>query len=201
MEKFFHKFLTILCRWALIIVIFVGCGKDKPAEPIYTDDPNLEDWDFLKVGNWWEWEEEVFDEEMKLEDKSIWTNEITLIDGNYIYYDDYYPGSIYGGNKEYMDDTFWGMDEYSPYVFKDSYVGRKDKINYSFIILEVLSINEPVTVPAGTFRCIKTKCYVPYNDEVVWYSYYSKRHGLIMERYEYGDGSSKTRILKSYNIK
>ena len=196
MEKFFHKFLTILCRWALIIVIFTGsCGKDD--EPERDNAP----FEFFKVGNWWEYEKEAFDDKMELTHKWTKVKKITSIDGNFIYYNDV----IDNLENEYVDDTLWGREKDFPFIFRDSYVGRKDKI-YDILTLEVISINEPVIVPAGTFHnCIKVKLYTPsyYKGESAYciYSYISKKYGLIMEQGEYGDGSSYIIKLKSYNIK
>ena len=162
------------------------------------DDSNLESWGFLKVGNRWEYEEGVFNENSELEgDKLPIIEEITNIDGEHISYGN-------GFWTGYVNDTFWGWNDDFPYVFKDSYVGKKHTMYDGFVTLEVLSVNETVDVPGGTFsNCIKTKRFYddPYEENIIIYSYYSKKYGLIMERYEYKNGRSRIKRLKSYNIK
>jgi hypothetical protein len=176
--KFKLKKLLML----LVLTVFVfadGCSsKDNTINPTST----TLNFEFLKVGNKLEYEREICYEngELKYKEEHIYTREITNQDENKFYY------AI--GNELYqskgiwiVDSLVWRWNNGDVILYKNSFVGQKWETSGS--ACEVVSINETVKVPAGTFtNCVKIIETTNLGDGEI---YYSPKYGLIMEKGPY----------------
>ena len=189
------KFFMILCLSALVIVNG-GCSKDKPNNIIDPDkiDENGDGrgWEFLKVGNKWEYKSTTDIVEYP---QYIWTDEIEKIKKSFDY-----PNTDKIALEEHhywyvTDNAFyidgWNIYNDFPLIYKNCKVGQtwyykfnneiglnnkiEDKITRT-----VLSINELVEVPAGTFdNCVKIRETVSRNNKIYIDYYFSYKYGLI----------------------
>jgi len=172
----------------LFLAVLCACNSDDDNNP--NDNNNYFEFEFLKVGNKWEYEISYYDTNgtfiskndityeitaiKKYEGDAGWDNEFIINEGN--------SDSFYENINSLYCEPFWG-DENSgfPTIYKNYYKGQKWKwhneiYNYDWL-REVLSTNETVTIPAGTFyNCIKIR---QNNDEKSIY-YVSRKYGLIM---------------------
>lgn len=163
MKKFYKVSLILL---ALSILVFNGC-EDKTTDPPAVDN----NFTFAKVGNKWTYK---VTSESHISDM---TQEIIKDMGNHIYkVETIYQGASFGTvylfwyvngeeisfnsdstgiSKNFMFDsstevnkTYMSIVEYSPFLQRGDTVYAK-----------ILSLDESVTVPAGTFSCIKIQVW------------------------------------------
>lgn len=163
MKKFYKVSLILL---ALSILVFNGC-EDKTTDPPTVDN----NFTFAKVGNKWTYK---VTSESHISDM---TQEIIKDMGNHIYkVETIYQGASFGtvylfwyvngeeisfntdstglsknflfNNSTEVNKTYMSIIEYSPFMQRGDTVYAK-----------ILSLDESVTVPAGTFSCIKIQVW------------------------------------------
>ena len=195
----FNKFLTILCLSAFIFM--VGCSKDDKPTP----DPNNPNgnggdgsgsygWEFLKVGNKWQYERRVYDafynvtysspysvsEIVKIEKSSAYSNtdEITY-NGDEVNTFGYASDKGLYRSKQDL--------EYNLLLIQKNYqVGQKWTYTYNDgsgdrITHEVLSIGLTVKVVAGTFTgCVKIRRTWSRKKKSYDDYYFSPKYGIIL---------------------
>ena len=219
----FNKFLTILCLSAFIFM--VGCSKDDKPTP----DPNNPNgnggdgsgsygWEFLKVGNKWQYESRYYDKYNNLIYLPSATKpcEIIKIEKSLVY-----PNAdkiIYDDNSDkvniftYVNDkglyeSEFDISENNPLIQKNYYVGQKLFYTYPDGVkqtTEILSIDTSIKVPAGTFSCVKIR--LTFSDSKKRYLdyYFSPKHGIIMtDEYDdayMDDGERSVKVLFSKNF-
>ena len=193
----FNKFLTILCLSAFIFM--VGCSKDDKPTP----DPNNPNgngdgsgsygWEFLKVGNKWQYEVQSYDKYNKPIGSPYTYNsgEIIKIEKspNYSNTDEItYKGDeicLFGCASD--KGLYWtesDLENNFPFINKNYSAGQKWVYTYDDgdkITNEILSINETVKVPAGTFTgCVKIRETYSWNKKSYEDNYFSPKYGIIM---------------------
>ena len=172
----------------LLFTVLCACNSDDDNNP--NDNNNYFKFEFLKVGNKWEYEISYYDTDGNSVDGKI-------IDDDFNPYETYEITAMKKHNNCYWEECVWenqfvvnddnniGFFENAnsitlrpdicanaSVIFKNYYKGQKWEIR------EITSINETVTVPAGKFHnCIKivSKFYGETNIE-----YISPKYGMIM---------------------
>ena len=191
----FNKFLTILCLTAFIFT--VGCNN-KPTNP----NGNGSDFEFLKVGNKWQYETRFYNKDnistyisdtieiIKIE-KSIDYPNTDAITRNID------VGIWYANDKGFYANEIDLNNNYS-IIYKNYYVGQKwsyTDYDGNKITSEVLSINESVTVPAETFSCVKIRETDSKNKSYCYDTYFSPKYGIIMTDYQMEEGVRLENVL------
>ena len=220
--KNLNKLITII-----FLAVLCACNSDDDNNP--NDNNNYFEFEFLKVGNKWEYAECMQTDDCFSNDFG-YTEEITGITN---YNDDwYYPNQVnqidYDVERNTGDNTAWAFigdtvlfthfwwNTWSSkpfsyitggFIFKDEKLGNKilpisiDAID-TYLHRNVVSLNETVTVPAGTFHnCIKIKSNFEYNNQhfegIYFFSY---KYGTIKFIYKEPNKDEKTIHLMRKNF-
>jgi len=218
-----YKIFSLIALCAVMCV--VGCSKDDNSPNNPNNNSNLKDWDWLKVGNKWEYATFFGKSDNP---RYPMTNELIYEDVQEINISYYvYSGSnktkiatkkpakvfytfnnIYNESYWTLTDEFIGDGYGSPEVFINSYVGQKwevDAPDYIHSISEVVSLNTKVTTPSGTFNCIKiihklAKDANLTNPKNRRESYFCKKYGFIQHSIIENDTIFEARKLISKNF-
>lgn len=171
-----YKILSItLC---LSAIIFSGCKKDKDEEPAPTNPGNPAPpaaFSFVKPGNRWIYR--IAQNTSVVDTIKVLTD---LTSGNYLV-------RVFGSDTAgwYKDNTL--IADYDSLGQKLTFFKTTSAVNDTFMRTYtsndtnyriVASINESVTVPAGTFSCFKIKETKTFSSEE-YYFYIDKINGLI----------------------
>jgi len=164
-----------------LLAVLCACSDDdnKP-----NDNNNYFEFEFLKVGNKWEYEISYYDTNGNFISKNDRIYEITAMkkydgeagwDNEFVVNDGF--NNFYENENSLTCNPSSGFDYEFPTIYKNYYKGQKWEYEPYDRIREVLSINETVTVPAGIFsNCIKI-------GEGNGVYYISPKYGLITKEF------------------
>lgn len=189
------------------MIAFTACSDNT----VENGDVIERNFPFLKVGNSWDCIQYSTD----FRDGTIDTNEATISltrreNWDTVFNEIRYEVAVFFGSEEVdgviikedreifiANDSNATSEKVSlPLFWKDYYVGKKwDSGNPNGItIREVVSINETVTVKAGTFNnCIKIKEYSEKDKDDVDYWWIKNDVGIIKCKSEYSDMELKSK--------
>ena len=166
--KILNKKAKILITTLIVSMLFMACGKDddNPNTPTSNNDP----FTFLKVG--YEWEYDWYNVPGYSTKSTIVSEDSNyfriIIDDNENFYTYWYSD----GNNWQVTFNYGGTEFKHIQIHRNCYVGQKWNTiydNYTKLEMEVLSISDTVTVPAGTFyNCIKIKESVFERERYYW---------------------------------
>jgi len=188
------KLIIVAC---VLSLLFMACGKDDVNDTTPYNPPDTAPFTFLKVGNKWEYGHYNCENELTYSYKT--TGIYLEKKGTYIV--EGYP--VTGGQSLWLvrDSNWYQSFDYnyegdvftlnSIILYGDCYVGQK-WLDDRKLELEVLSVSDTVTVPAGTFYdCIKVMRHAGYGlvDSYLWYH---KDIGFLMQA---ADGYPTTKLI------
>ena len=167
MEKIKIKTIIAAC---ILSLLFVACSKDdNPNEP--KGNQLEKNFPFLKVGNSWTMQDYVVNwDGIDTNTFTITLNQKvdTIINSTKysLYYaaDDEYAHPVF-----IVDDSTVGVDNMIPMFWKNYTVGQSWDIQsddqYDINRREVVSVNETITVPAGTFNNVIKIIHFHYDSD------------------------------------
>jgi len=195
--------LKLAAMCFLAMVIFVGCSKDEDVTST-TNTTNNAPFAFLKVGN--EWVYEVYDGTNNellgtyRWDILLYTPSAAKPDGYEVHLSTYELGYDNGMMYGLADKDLWVIGGYVPdncsvFLDRDCYIEKEWELDFFCKgTAKIISLNETVTVPAGTFsNCIKIE--VQNSDGLKNYYWVHKDFGNIM-----AEENNRIYKLKSKNF-
>ena len=192
--RFLMKNLRKILMIVAIAMFAFACSKNDGNSPNNpsgggsgeNDTLNNITFEFLKVGHLWVSEVSQYDSKGELTASYYGTTQIDTVEpyGDGIGYFSRITSAVI--NLEWFENAdYLSMHvDTEPFLYKNNiYKGRK--WNYqttnsnAIYYYEILSINEDIIVPAGTFSCIKIKMTHSYDAEGETIYYVNSKYGLI----------------------
>ncbi|MBN1340722.1 MAG: hypothetical protein JXA03_15440 [Bacteroidales bacterium] len=170
-----------------MIIAFVSCSKDKDDDNNNNNNnTNPPATSFLKTGNEWSYEYTMTTEGIAMTGDITYQVMEDLGNGTYKVKQTTSAQGIPPNSVELFwteDDAFGLEADMTDVKVGDTWTETDEGITYT---TTVVSVSEDMTVPAGTFSCIKLKGTQSDDDSIINYFYYHKTYGMI-----YSDVTSK----------